>query len=80
VDRKCAEDFQAAIAKGGLEGRKMMQGLLEYKCGVVVGTPVHVNVPQHDGQWARITIPDGPDLGKSGWVPAAWLLGELAGK
>lgn len=72
-DRKCAQQFQDAVAMEGLEKRKRIADLITYGCGFVAQSPVRVVLLQRDGGFAKVTLGDGKDEGKSGWVPAAWL-------
>lgn len=72
-DRKCAVQFQHALAMDGLEKRKRIAELVSYGCGIVVEGTVHVQVETTDRDYATVTIAEGKFAGKSGWVPTAWL-------
>jgi tetratricopeptide (TPR) repeat protein len=81
ADRKCAEQFQKAFSMEGLEKRKRLAELVQYKCGLVVDTPVHlaklpvetVEAIQHKATYTSVTIAEGESKGKSGWVPTSWV-------
>jgi tetratricopeptide (TPR) repeat protein len=81
ADRKCAEQFQQVFSMEGLEKRKRLAELVQYKCGLVVDTPVHlaklsveaVEAIQHKAAYISVTIVEGESKGKSGWVPAEWV-------
>jgi hypothetical protein len=72
-DRKCAVQFQDALAMEGLEKRKRIAELVSYQCGILVDNSVRITPGQRDGTFLVVTIADGKHQGKSGWVPIAWL-------
>ena len=81
ADRKCAEQFQQVFSMEGLEKRKRLAELVQYKCGLVVDTPVHltkisaetVEAIKHKEAYILVMIAEGESKGKSGWVPAKWV-------
>lgn len=72
-DRKCAEQFQQALAMDGLEKRKHLADLLSYGCGFLADSPVHAELLQKDGNYALVKLAEGKQDGRSGWVPVAWM-------
>jgi hypothetical protein len=72
-DRKCAQQFQEALGMDGLEKRKRIAELVSYGCGFLADSPVRVTSGQRDGAFVLITLADGRQQGKSGWIPVAWL-------
>ena len=41
-DRKCAEQFQQALAMDGLEKRKRLADLISHGCGFIAASPARV--------------------------------------
>lgn len=72
-DSKCAQDFRDALTLGGLEQRKRLAELLQYRCGIVFDSPVHVVPAETVGDFISVLIIEGSSSGKSGWIPVAWL-------
>jgi hypothetical protein len=71
-DRRCAEQFQEALSREGLEKRKRIAELVQYGCGFAVAGGVRVSVQQR-GPFSFVLIEEGTDRGKQGWVPEGWL-------
>jgi hypothetical protein len=72
-DRKCAAQFQEALGMEGLEKRKRIADLVSYGCGFLAENPVRVSPGQRDGAFVFVTMMDGKQLSKNGWVPTTWL-------
>ena len=72
-DRKCATQFQEALAMEGLEKRKRIAELVSFQCGVLVDNSVHVAPGQREGNLMVVTVGEGKYERKSGWVPVAWV-------
>ena len=73
ADLKCAQQFEEALRMDGLEKRKRIADLVTYGCGVLVDVPVRAMSGQREGTFVLVTIADGKQQGKSGWIPFAWL-------
>jgi len=73
ADRKCAQQFQEALALDGLEKRKRIADLVTYGCGFIADSPVRVTTTPQRGEYVLITIADGNQTGRSGWVPVLWV-------
>lgn len=72
-DRKCAEQFQQALAMDGLEKRKRFADLISFGCGFLTNSPARAVIGPRDGNYVAVTLADGKQEGKSGWVPTSWL-------
>jgi hypothetical protein len=72
-DRKCAMQFQQALAMDGLEKRKRLAELVTYNCGIIGESPVHAEIAKRDGDYVLVKLADGKHEGQSGWVPVAWV-------
>jgi len=72
-DRKCAAQFQEALAMEGLEKRKRLADLVSYGCGIVASNPIHVVAGQREANFTFVTLAEGKDEGESGWVAIAWV-------
>ncbi len=73
-DRKCAEQFQQALAMDGLEKRKRIADLVSYNCGNIVGDGVHVSaVGPPSGGYRQVSVEEGRDRFKHGWIPESWI-------
>ena len=73
ADRKCAQQFQEALALDGLEKRKRIADLVTYGCGFIAHSPIRVTTTPQLGEYVLITIADGNQAGRSGWVPVLWV-------
>lgn len=74
ADKKCAEQFQQALAMDGLEKRKRITDLVSYNCGVVVDDAVHVALLGAPvGGYRLVSVEEGRDRFTHGWVPESWL-------
>lgn len=80
VDRKCLDQAVAAINGEGVEARKALQELIRYACVFLTprGTPITVN--ESDGKHTAVTVLDGAQIGKSGWVLNSWIQDSAAAK
>ncbi|MEP6960953.1 MAG: hypothetical protein ABI995_02685, partial [Acidobacteriota bacterium] len=73
ADIKCHQDYLAAVALGGLEQRKRLVDLVTYGCGFIADESAHVAVIGQQGTYSRVSIVNGQNSGKTGWVPSAWI-------
>ena len=72
-DQKCSEQFVQALSMDGLEKRKRVADLLTYGCGFLVKDQTHVEIVEKRVGYLLIKPVEGPKIGKSGWVPTAWI-------
>lgn len=71
--KKCSAQFLEATAMEGLEKRKRLADLISFGCGFTAGNSNHVTVGSKDGNFAVVTLMEGPHSGRSGWVPSSWI-------
>jgi hypothetical protein len=73
ADEKCLSQTVDAIGEGGLESRKKLSELLEYRCFFTVKSRTPVRILKKDGKNSLVSVMDGDHEGQSGWVSSDWL-------
>lgn len=72
-DKKCTSEFIAAEKMEGLEKRKKIADLLAYGCGFIANPGAHVTPEHRVEDFVFITIENGPQIQKHGWIHSSWL-------
>jgi hypothetical protein len=73
ADEKCLEETVDALNNGGLEGRKKLPELLQYRCIFTVNNNTPVRIVKKMGNSTFVTVMDGDHQGESGWVLSEWV-------
>lgn len=73
-DRKCHQQFEAALSMDGLDKRKRIAELIAYSCGWIVTGPAHVYSQGQVADLTKVSIAEGAHLGRQGLVRTSDLI------
>jgi hypothetical protein len=70
---KWATEYADAVRQQGQLNLKRITELLAFGYGVVVDSGTHVRILGEAQGHARVSIEEGIQAGKEGWVPSSWV-------
>jgi hypothetical protein len=73
ADRKCAEEYSAALSMDGLAKRKKLAELVAFGCGFTEKQNMHVLQVGKEQGFCLVRLVEGDHYDKQGWVQCGWI-------